>query len=49
MTASGFFSWALVTPTWCSSDGWLGDGMTLFYSTIRLPVHRAAHLVKADA
>src|SRR5882724_8824515 len=37
MTGSGFFSWALVTPTWCSSDGWLGDGMTLFYSTIPFP------------
>src|SRR5262245_9846486 len=45
MTGSGLFSWALVTPTWCSSDGWLGDGMALFYSTIHLPVHRAAHFV----
>jgi hypothetical protein len=43
MTGSGFFSWALVTPTWCSSDGWLGDGMALFYGTIRPPVHLAVH------
>jgi hypothetical protein len=28
---SGLFSWALVTPTWCSSDGWRGDDILVFY------------------